>query len=176
MPEIELSPGEEVLIDVEEDPLKLNDTDMEYVEDKGQVEMGNTEDGNNTPKQGGKVDDEESSEFKPYSYFVNNEIDISAHRGEKVKAPVNSQTLPTVVEDMTKIPHTNSAPTTTQSLPTVVEDIAKVPLPNPSTAENTPSSSKAPQTQNPVSSQATTSNTNKSSRGGDKLCLRNPTL
>ena len=64
MPDIELNPAEEALIDVEEDPLQLDDTDMENVEDNRQIEVGNAENGNNTPKQGGKVDDKESSEFK----------------------------------------------------------------------------------------------------------------
>ena len=135
---------------------------MEYIVDPGQVERGNTqgipvnsltENSNNPPRQEKQVDDKQSGELKPYSFYVNYEIDISTHKGEKLKVPVNIQTVPTVVEDITKVPHTT-----------------------PSVIKNTPSSSKAPQTPNPASSQVITSTTSKTSRGGDQFCLKNPPL
>ena len=98
----EVNPTEEVLIDVKDDPLKEKGIEMEYVEDPGQVEQDNTQDirvnsltenSNNPPRQEKHVKDKQSGELKPYSFYVNDKIDISTHKGEKPKAPVNVQTV-----------------------------------------------------------------------------------
>ena len=65
-----------------------------------------TENSNNPPRQEKQVKDKQSGELKPYSFYVNDEIDISTHKGEKLRVPENVQTVPTVIEDISKALHT----------------------------------------------------------------------
>ena len=92
-------------------------------------------DDNNSPQKSRKVGSEDESELMEYPYMVNDEIlsspDISFHIDDNIKAPIESQHLPTVLEDVSNIPLTCSAPTSTQPLPTTVQDVEKAHPLNP---------------------------------------------
>ena len=93
-----------------------------------------------------------------------------------MKAPIDSQPLPTVLEDMTNIPLTDSAPISTQPLPTTVQDIEKAHPPNPSIGSELPRISRAPQRQAPPPFQTTANSTAKPSKSEEELHRRVPTI
>ena len=110
-----------------------------------------TEPSQNPSKPENQVTDTSSSEFKPYSFYVDDEIDIATHKERKLGALEDIETVPTVIEDIAKTLHT---------APSVIKHTSSTPE-----TTSTPSS---------ASSQVTTNTTSKTSRVNDQFCLKNP--
>ena len=129
----EVSSTEEVIniVDIEIDPIKEKGTTMDYAEDLKQAGHSQTQDISVTPltepsqtphKSEHVIADTVMSEFKPYSFFIEDEIDIMTHKEGKLGALEDTQivstALPSVIEHTTK---------TLDNTPSVITHTTKTP-------------------------------------------------
>ena len=166
-----MSVNEEPLIEVEvdEDPLQLNDPDVVDTKDNLQLETSVIVIDKDSPQESKKVDSEDGSELKVYPYMINDEIlsspDISFNVDDDTKAPIEGQHLPTVLEDTLNSHLTHPAPTSTEPHPTTVQTH---PL-DPSTSSELPNILRTSQGQAPPPSQTAANLTAKISKSEEGL-------